>query len=108
MDDLNVLAAKAAIGKMITDGYFSISAVDKAMKLLGCPRGGNEYDILSAIHCVNFRDLDPALYAAIPGLLNIVLRNDAIDWGCVFREPSTAPLLEAKKQDRGIVAWLRR
>jgi 3-hydroxyacyl-CoA dehydrogenase len=40
MDDLNALAAKAAIGKMIADGYFSISAVDKAMKLLGCPRGG--------------------------------------------------------------------
>lgn len=71
MSDLKQLAAIAALNKMFTDGWLSISTVDRVGKMLGVDpkRAADSYNILHAVHCVHFAQMPVDLRDAIPQLI---------------------------------------
>lgn len=113
MSDLKILAAKAAIAKMIKRQCIYISDIDQVRSMLGLPKGSGEaYEILKTIHCVNFDEMDPELHRALPRLLNAALQGDGVDWSEAFDgfnpPPARTPeVLAAEPLSKRIAGWLR-
>lgn len=79
MDDIQVLAARAAMKKMTQDGYFSICTIDNILRMTGGVPRASDYDILRALHCISFRDMEPMLLRGLPFLIKRVLEADGVD-----------------------------
>jgi hypothetical protein len=95
MDDLNLMAAQAAVEKMFKDGYISICSADKVLALLQIVPDKPAYNILSTLHCVNFRDMPQPLQERIPELLKQVFG------GIEVRAPQI--IVEQKKRLFGLL-----
>lgn len=79
MTDLEQKAIEAALRKMFAQGHFSICTIDTCLKLLGVPQGGKSYQLLHALHCVNYADMDRELAQAIPGLIADIFQGVVLD-----------------------------
>lgn len=77
-DDLRQLSALAALNDMFRKGHLSICTIDKVARLLGVDPKGESYDILSAVHCVDFSQMPLALRDAVPRLIRQCLGVDQI------------------------------
>jgi len=69
MSHLQVQIAKTAIEHMLGKKHFDICAIDKVGKLLRLRPEGLAYDMLSALHCVDYADMPVDVRTAIPGLI---------------------------------------
>ena len=69
MDDLKEMTAVVALNSMMDKGYFDICTIDKVAKLLNVSAKSDSYLILSALHCVDFGKMPPALRDSIPSLI---------------------------------------
>lgn len=78
MNDLQVMAARAALKKMLSDGYFSICTVDKILKMTGGVPNREDYDVLSTLHCVHYMDMEPELLRGLPLLIQRVLSAEEL------------------------------
>ena len=79
MDDIEIMAAKAAIKKMMRDGYVSICTIDKILEMSGGVPDSKDYNILRTLHCVNFSDMEPELRRGLPVLVARVLESAPIN-----------------------------
>ncbi len=80
MTDIEKLAARAALKKMARDGYFSICTIDTILKMTGGVPDGRDYTVLRALHCINFRDMEPELLRGLPLLIQRVLEAPGIEF----------------------------
>lgn len=80
MNDLQRMAATVALEQMSRNGYFSICTIDKINAMSGGVPNGEAYQILAALHCVNFRDMPPELQRGLPVLVKLALGGQAIDF----------------------------
>lgn len=78
MSDIKVLAAEAALQKMLKGGHFSICTIDKIVDMLSIKPAREEYDILRTLHCVDYNQMQPELLEHLPTLIMRVL--DTRDW----------------------------
>lgn len=69
MDNLQELAAMAALNKMFKDGHFSICTIRSIAEMTKVSLGGRAYDILHTLHCVDYGNMQPELREALPGLV---------------------------------------
>lgn len=79
MNDIEQKVMEAALRKMFAGGHFSICTIDKCLEILGIPRGGKTYGLLSALHCVDFAQMDKALAAQVPSMIGEVLNGLPFD-----------------------------
>lgn len=70
--------AQAAINKMLGEGHFSICTIDSILKLTGGIPPQREYDMLRALHCVDFKAMSPRLRVELPRLMQVVLEGPPI------------------------------
>ncbi len=61
MNDFHIAAAKTALRHMFEKEYYDICTVDKLIKMTGCHPDRNDYQALSALHCVHFSEMDKDL-----------------------------------------------
>ena len=61
--------AIVAINEMMKKSFFSICAVDRAADVLGVRPRKESYDMLHALHCVNFSSMPRSLQEKIPYLI---------------------------------------
>lgn len=92
MDAFHKAAVTTALKEMFNGNYFSISTVDKCIKITGCIPNKKDYQALSALHCVDWSDMDKELRQLVfvktmeifdnPGfdieLLGQVMKNDSL------------------------------
>lgn len=77
--DLQMLAAEAALRKMIEDSHFSICTLDKIVRMMGVKPDADAYNILSSLHCVHYNQMQPRLLEALPDLIHKVLSSPSMD-----------------------------
>jgi hypothetical protein len=70
--------AKVALRQMHEGGHFSICVVDKILKMTGGTPQRADYEALSLLHCVNFKDFTPMLRLEYPKLLQRVLESPSM------------------------------
>ncbi|MBL4833605.1 MAG: hypothetical protein JKY26_06475 [Pseudomonas sp.] len=79
MSDIKVMAAQAALQKMLTDGYLCICTIDKITRMLSIVADREAYDVLRTLHCVHFDQMQPELLEQIPVLIMRVLDSPRMD-----------------------------
>lgn len=75
MSPLEQEAAKAALKKMFDGSYFDICTIDQILRMSGGIPPAKEYKILRTLHCVNWRDMSPALRIELPRVIQLVLES---------------------------------
>ena len=80
MDDIQKMAATAALQKMMADGYISICTIDKILKMTGGIPDRKDYDVLHMLHCVSFKDMSPELLRGLPVIMQRVIGAAGMEW----------------------------
>lgn len=80
MDEVQTMAIRAALSKMIRDGYLNICTIDHILKMTGGIPDKRDYDILHALHCVHFREMEPELVRGIPVIVQRVINSPGIEF----------------------------
>jgi hypothetical protein len=50
---------RTALKEMFESHRFSICTVDDCLKILGLHRGGEVYNLLNALHCIHYNNMEP-------------------------------------------------
>lgn len=53
-----IIALKLALKDMFSKKYFNISTIDSCLKITGAVPDGKIYEIMRAVHCIHFEDMD--------------------------------------------------
>ncbi|MHB8123124.1 MAG: hypothetical protein ACYDG4_13320 [Desulfuromonadaceae bacterium] len=77
-ENLNQAIALTALNDMFKRGSFSICCIDKVAAVLMINPKGRAYDLLSSLHCINFRDMPSEVRKAVPELIKECLGVDVI------------------------------
>ena len=73
MKELKIIAAKDIVVKTMTDTYFSVCDIRKALDLLGTPCACQDSMlILASVHCVSYTAMNPIIRENIPKLVKKV------------------------------------
>lgn len=80
MNEIQILAAKAALKDMTQSGHFSICTIDNILKMSGGVPASADYQVLRTLHCISFGDMDPMLLRGLPLLIKRVLESDGVDF----------------------------
>lgn len=107
MSDLKQLAAVTALNDMFQRGHLSICTIDSIGRMLGIDpkRGGDSYNILQSVHCVDFAKMPMELRDAIPGLIRDCL---SVEPTYQFKQPITLQefVERVPEPQRGAIARL--
>jgi len=80
VNPIEILAAKAALKKMIGDGYVNICVIDSILKVTGGIPRSEDYRVLHLLHCVKFTDMPNELVTKIPDMIKRVVESPALDF----------------------------
>lgn len=69
------LVVKQAIKSLFEKRHFDICIVREVAEIVGARSGGDAFQILRALHCVDYASMEPELRARIPELVNECLRQ---------------------------------
>lgn len=69
------MVVRAATTKLFYKDWFDVCILDKILGVAGARRGGAEYDLLQALHCVHYDKMPSELRARIPLLVNACLKQ---------------------------------
>jgi hypothetical protein len=75
MNAIEILVAKTALKKMVEQGYFCICTIDKVLKISGGIPDPRDYQMLSALHCVHYKDMPPTLLRELPNIIKRVVES---------------------------------
>lgn len=81
MTQLQLMAAEAALAKMVSDKRFSICTIDTIADMMGLVPDREAYAMLRTLHCVSFDQMRPELLAALPDLIAKVLQSPTFEAG---------------------------
>jgi hypothetical protein len=79
MSDIKVMAATAALQKMLTQSYFDICTIDNIIKMLCLVPDKDAYDILRTLHCVHYNQMPAELLEQLSILIMRVLDSPRMD-----------------------------
>lgn len=78
MQNLKELAAMTALNEQLRKDHWSICCIDRAAQLLNVNARGEAYDILHALHCIDYDKMPSELRASIPDLVKQCLGIDPV------------------------------
>lgn len=64
---------------MLEKGHFDICTIRDVCKIIGAEPKGKAFDMLDALHCVNYNKMQPTVRAALPELMREVFGTPAMD-----------------------------
>lgn len=79
MDEIKMLAAEAALRKMVAGNYFDICVIDNIVKMLELIPDRTVYSVLKSLHCVHYNQMPDRLIKQLPELIAVVLASPSFD-----------------------------
>jgi hypothetical protein len=77
--ELKLMAAQAALQKMLAESSFSICTIDRIADMMGIKPNHEAYSILRTLHCVNYNQMPADLLEKLPELICSVLSSPAFE-----------------------------
>jgi len=96
LNDLQKMAAQAAIKQMLRQKYFSICTIDNILKMTNGKPNREDYQILNTLHCVDYGDMPPELLRGLPVLIERVLTSEPLQTISLDFADSTKKLMVVK------------
>jgi hypothetical protein len=75
LPDTRRMVVETTLKKLLDARHFSICELDKILEIIGSRQSGEAYKLLSALHCINYSDMNQELRDRIPLLVNECLRQ---------------------------------
>lgn len=75
MTGLQIEVIRTAVEEMFRKGHFSICTIDQCLKITGGVPDRKAYDMLHALHCVEFKSMSPRLRLELPRLVQLVIES---------------------------------
>lgn len=101
MTQFQIESAKVALKEMMDGGHFSISVIDRILKMTGGVPNHADYQALSLLHCVDFKKFTPAMRVEFPGILQRVLESPSMEINVTFKALNRVPNLIDLTQRQG-------
>lgn len=79
MSQLQLMAAEAALQKMLSEKHFNICTMDRIIDMLGIKPDKEAYSILSTLHCIDYNAMRRELIEALPDLIHRVLQSPSFE-----------------------------
>lgn len=79
MSDFKLMAVEVALRRLVTQGHFSICAIDNVIAALGIAPPKSLYAELRLLHCVDYGDMPSELLEALPDKLMQLLDCPRMD-----------------------------
>lgn len=76
---IKLLAAQAALQKMLSGSHFSICTMDRIIEMMGLKPDREAYDILHTLHCVDYNQMPAELIEELPTLIHRVLASPTFE-----------------------------
>jgi len=81
MSNMQELIAMTALNAMFKKGHFDICTIDSVAKIMNVHPSGNEYAMLRALHCIDYKDMPKEVYDSLPGMIKKCLSiNDIYEF----------------------------
>lgn len=77
--EIKMMAAQAALRKMVEGDYFDICTIDKIVRMLEVKPDRGVYEVLSTLHCVHYNQMPAELLERLPELIHKVLTSPAFE-----------------------------
>lgn len=77
--DIKILAAEAALRKMLQGSHFDICCIKNVAEMLEIIPDRETMNILKTLHCVDYNQMSPDLLAELPTLIHRVLNSRRFD-----------------------------
>ncbi|WP_440466932.1 hypothetical protein ACKI1H_27280 [Pseudomonas sp. YH-1] len=77
--DVKILAAEAALRKMLQGGHFDICCIKNVADMLEIIPDRETMNILKTLHCVDYNQMPAGLLAELPTLIHRVLNSPRFD-----------------------------
>lgn len=103
---LAVMAANIAIKEMLRGRYFNICAIDAVGHALGINVHCQSYNILRAVHCVDFSRLPQEFKDQIPALIADCFKSTTMEFNLILDTPSRVVEAEVQVPKRGFLSKL--
>jgi len=103
MDEFTKEVVITALRDMFQSRNFNICTIDKCLKLAGSIPDGHEYDSLSALHCISWKDMSPELRKEVFDRTRGFFAGRGFDLSAlemIFNKDSQVFELESKKKRR--------
>jgi hypothetical protein len=105
VNNIQRLAAEAALTKMAEQGYFDICTIDKIRSAAGVGRGeGEAYKTLSMLHCIHYDKMPGELRDALPSLVAEVLQEPAIEFSLRPAMKTLTTIDQKPAKAKGLIA----
>lgn len=78
MDAVKAMAVNVALKNMFSRGYFDICTINKILKLTNVVPRSEDYDLLNALHCCDFKDMPPELLQGLPVIVQRVIGSEQL------------------------------
>lgn len=75
MPETRQMVVRATLKQLFTKRYFDICAVREIVEITNGRKDSQAYKLLSALHCIDYKDMEQELRDRIPMLLNECLRD---------------------------------
>lgn len=75
MESTKQMVVTAAVKNLFETNYFSVCKLDNIIELVGARAGGEAYQLLKTLHCIDYSKMQQALRDRLPLLVNECLRN---------------------------------
>ena len=78
MNQVTIAIINESLKNLSNKKHFSICDIDKILEITRTIPDGESYRLLSAIHCVNYRDMSQEVLKALPELIAKVLSGPSV------------------------------
>lgn len=86
MTGLQIEVIKTAVEEMFRKDHFSICTIDACLKITGGVPDAKAYNMLRALHCVEFRSMSTRLRLELPRLIQLVIESRPMNCVELFSE----------------------
>jgi len=78
-NEIKMMAAQAALRKMVEGNSFSICTIDTIAEMLDVKPDRDTYQVLRTLHCVHYNQMPPELLEKLPELIHKALTSPAFE-----------------------------
>ncbi len=103
MTDIRQITALAALNTMLKQKHFSICTIRELVTMFDVVPDAEAMKVLTPLHCVNYADMPPELYAALPSIIERALSGSPLFQFELKREAERPTLVIEGQKKPGLI-----
>lgn len=90
MNGIQIEVIRTALAAMFDKGHFDICTIDACLKISGGIPNKKDYDLLRALHCIDYKRMSQSLRLELPRLVQRVIESRPMVFDDCLLSPSVS------------------